>query len=542
MGMDKAEVSSLTSRILTSRSSQPMVLNYNGQDFKIDLSSLSDQATGEQIVDNALEYGRKRFYYKKAYLNLPFSLNEQIKSQLKEISTKVNQAPVEAKLDFDEDQIKITPSKTGLKLDEVALNLLIAQYINTGRLTSYQLPVITEEPIISTETALAVKQTLEEIKLEPIKLTFKDMIFKLDYTTLLGLLDLKRTRQHLLDTESLQITDITIGDKIYSDRQFLLDQQKLDEYLTKISVDINQEVQEPVFKYENNRVLEFIAPQEGRQLDIEVAAALINQALRSNTQVKEVALPVSVVLPKDQLVNDLGIKENLGQGFSRFAGSIANRIYNVGLAASRINGVLIPPGETFSFNQSVGDISAASGYKQAYVIKSGKTELDDGGGVCQVSTTLFRAVLNAGLPIVSRTAHAYRVGYYEQGFPPGIDATIFQPSVDFKFKNDTGKHILIQTETVGTTLTINLYGTPDGRLAVLSTPVISSSTPPPPEIRQDDPTLPKGTVKQVEHAAWGAKVSFKRTVTRGGVELINETFYSNYKAWANAYLVGTKEI
>jgi vancomycin resistance protein YoaR len=231
----------------------------------------------------------------------------------------------------------------------------------------------------------------------------------------------------------------------------------------------------------------------------------------------------------------------IGQGVSHFAGSIENRKFNVGLAASRINGVLIPPGEEFSFVKTVGDISGASGYKQAYVIKSGRTVLDDGGGVCQVSTTIYRAALNTGLPITERTAHAYRVGYYEQGFPPGLDATIYSPSVDLKFKNDTGHHILVQARVEGTDLTVDLYGTSDGRSVELTRPVIVSQSPALPEIRQDDPTLPKGTVKQVDFAAAGANVVFKRKVTKGGITYIDETIRSNFRPWQAVYLVGTKE-
>jgi vancomycin resistance protein YoaR len=202
---------------------------------------------------------------------------------------------------------------------------------------------------------------------------------------------------------------------------------------------------------------------------------------------------------------------------------------------------LLSPGEVFSFNQAVGDISAETGYKQAYVIKEGRTVLDDGGGVCQVSTTLFRAVLYAGLPVIERTAHAYRVGYYEQGFPPGLDATVFYPTVDFKFKNDTPAYLLIQTVISGSKLYFNLYGTSDGRVTTLSKSTVTDQTPPPPDLKQDDPTLPKGEVKQVDWAAWGAKVSFTRTVTREGEEIIKETWRSNYRPWQAVYLVGIKE-
>jgi vancomycin resistance protein YoaR len=255
----------------------------------------------------------------------------------------------------------------------------------------------------------------------------------------------------------------------------------------------------------------------------------------------EIKLPVSIIRPKNKLTNELGIRELIGTGVSYFSGSIENRKFNIGLAASRINGVLIPPGEEFSFVNTVGDISANTGFKQAYVIKSGRTVLDDGGGVCQVSTTIFRAALNSGLPITARTAHAYRVGYYEQGFPPGIDATIFHPSVDFKFKNDTDKHILVQASVAGNSLTVELYGTSDGRTVTMTKPVVTGITPAPPEIRQDDPTLPRGTVKQVDWAANGANVSFSRTVTKGGITYINEVFRSNYRPWQAVFLVGTKD-
>ena len=140
------------------------------------------------------------------------------------------------------------------------------------------------------------------------------------------------------------------------------------------------------------------------------------------------------------------------------------------MATSRLNGVLVAPGEEFSFNKALGDVSAGTGYQQAYVIKGGRTVLGDGGGVCQVSTTLFRALLNAGLPITERRAHSYRVGYYEQGFPPGLDATVYYPTTDLKFKNDTSNHILIQSRVEGVKLIFDIYGPDDGRKVVMEGP------------------------------------------------------------------------
>jgi len=205
---------------------------------------------------------------------------------------------------------------------------------------------------------------------------------------------------------------------------------------------------------------------------------------------------------------------------------------------------LIAPAEVFSFNQALGEVSDKTGYKPAYVIKEKKTILDDGGGVCQVSTTLFRAALAAGLPIEERHAHAYRVSYYEQGgFGPGLDATVYAPKIDLKIKNDTPAYILIQTkvDTKNAILTFELYGTSDGRKAIVGKPRVWDQVPPPPDLYQDDPTLPKGEVKQVDFAAWGARTAFDWKVERNGETLQNRTFYANFQPWQAIYLRGTRE-
>lgn len=450
--------------------------------------------------------------------------------QLDIVSSSVDKEPQNAQLFFDEipnsegspsARIQIKEDLDGFALDKDKLLQEIISYLLTGK---YQpaLPLKTIHPTITTERILRAKEALEKLQDEPLKLVFQERSWTIDIKQLLTLLDLQTGQDLLLD----------------KDKTYL--------YLEKIALEIDSEVQEGLFEFNpvTKRVTAFQPSKEGRKLDKDKTYQLITSVLgnQTNSQ-KTITLPVNIVKPKIATsdVNSLGIKELLGRGISNFTGSIPNRIYNIGLAASRINGVLIAPGEEFSFNDKVGDISGASGYKPAYVIKEGRTVLDDGGGVCQVSTTVFRAVLNSGLPITARTAHAYRVGYYEQGFPPGLDATVWAPSVDLRFKNDTPAHVLIQAYTAGNTLYVDLYGTADGRVASLTKPIVTNQTPPPPDLRQDDPTLPRGTVKQVDWAAWGANVSFKRTVIRNGETIINETWRSNYKPWQAVYLVGTKD-
>jgi len=330
---------------------------------------------------------------------------------------------------------------------------------------------------------------------------------------------------------------------------FRWNEQMLDETLELLSERIDIPVQEALFAFAGGKVTAFKPSRDGRKLNTASTKANFSKLLAnvptSQEQILTLALVVDPIQPtiQTQETNVLGVQERVGRGYSEFAHSIPGRIHNVALTASKIHGILIKPGETFSFNNAVGDISAATGFQPAYIIKDGRTVLGDGGGVCQVSTTLFRAALAAGLPIVKRQAHAYRVGYYEQaGYKAGIDATVFAPSVDFQFQNDTPGYILIQTNTdrKNLTLTIDLYGTSDGRKAEILNQIVGSITPPPPDLYQDDPTLPAGTVKQVDFAAWGAKTSFQYKVTRNGEILEDQTFYSNFRPWQAVYLRGTQ--
>ena len=207
--------------------------------------------------------------------------------------------------------------------------------------------------------------------------------------------------------------------------------------LKNLAQSIDIPVTDALFHFENGRVTAFRVSRDGRALNQAETLNRFNAAVAAIPHAPVlhivITLPVDPVKPavSTAAVNTFGIKELIGTGYSEFQGSIPGRIHNVELAASRLNGVLIAPGETLSFNTTVGDISAATGYQSAYIIKDGRTVLGDGGGVCQVSTTLFRAALNAGLPIIERHAHAYRVHYYEEGgFKAGLDATVFSPSVD----------------------------------------------------------------------------------------------------------------
>ncbi|MBU4017429.1 VanW family protein [Patescibacteria group bacterium] len=325
---------------------------------------------------------------------------------------------------------------------------------------------------------------------------------------------------------------------------------KLDSLLSQLNKETEIPPVNALFTFENGRVTAFSLSHNGQAVDMPKLKKQVYDKMMSLVTIDKpmrITRKVPIVIVKPAVTNDnvnsFGIRELIGEGTSLFQHSIENRIYNISLAAGRLNGILIPPGDVFSFNKALGDVSSFTGYKQAYVIENGRTVLGDGGGVCQVSTTLFRAALNAGLPIIERNAHAYRVGYYEQDSGPGIDAAVYSPSVDLKFKNDTGNHVLIQSyvDTINLRLTFDLYSTKDNREVIINQPVILSETPAPPPLYQDDPVLFKGVVRQVDFAANGASVYFTRIVKKDGKVILNDKFTSNYRPWQAIFLRGTKE-
>jgi len=326
---------------------------------------------------------------------------------------------------------------------------------------------------------------------------------------------------------------------------------ELQQRIAQLAATWDRPAQNAIFKFDEStkKVKEFHPAVSGLAIDQTGALTQLSntlQQLEQATSSATLALEYTETKPDITIdeINDLGIKEHIGHGESKFVGSVSTRLFNIGLASTRINGTIIPPGETFSFNAGVGEITAATGYKQSLIIKNGRTVLGDGGGVYQVSTTLFRAALNAGLPIDERRAHSFRVSYYEQDAPAGMDSTVFAPYVDLKFTNDTPDHILIQTtyDQKDAFLEFDLYGTSDGRIAVVDNHQLWDQTPPPPDLYQDDPSLPTGQVKQVERAIWGAKASFDWKVTRDGETIHEKTFYSNFHPWQAVYLRGTDPV
>jgi vancomycin resistance protein YoaR len=188
--------------------------------------------------------------------------------------------------------------------------------------------------------------------------------------------------------------------------------------------------------------------------------------------------------------------------------------------------------------QNLGPVTVANGYTEAWIIYGDRTILGPGGGVCQVSTTCFRAAFWAGLPIVERSPHSYRVSWYEP--PVGLDAAVFSPSVDTKFQNDADTPLLILTEVdeKNSKLYFRFYGKPSGRKVTLEGPTTSNPVKPGDPIVEQDPSLSPGARVQVETPRDGLDVTLYRIVEQDGTILSKDRFFSRYVPWPARYRVG----
>ncbi len=170
----------------------------------------------------------------------------------------------------------------------------------------------------------------------------------------------------------------------------------------------------------------------------------------------------------------LKFSDLLTVGETNFAGSPNNRVHNIKVATARFNGLVVMPGEEFSFNTYLGDVDEANGYLPELVIKENVTTPEFGGGICQVSTTAFRAAMEAGLDVTYRRNHSYPVSYYGA---PGYDATVYQPAPDFRFKNDMSTPILLKTSVQGTKVKFEVWGKKDGRVVKINGPFVTEKKP-----------------------------------------------------------------
>jgi vancomycin resistance protein YoaR len=542
-GLTIAQAADRVNSSLQSFTDQPVTLTYDGKTWTPATQALGLKVDTEATLQAAYHYGRSgslltdlgaqwNAYQHGAVVAIPISLDEQkLSDYLQVIAKEVNQPLIEGDIQVNPDgSLKVSQSQEGRALDVYASIGRIKSGFNA--LSSRQVGIVVNvsAPVISAAELQQVQQQAQAALSAPVVLQYAERNWVVDKPTIANWLTISR----IVDAQQAQHLNLTLPDN------------KLRVFADSVATDLNRPPQNARFAWNGSSVNVTGESTDGLAVQITDTVNLLRTRINTPAQPGEnnrvAQVPVTVITPtvSSKDITKLGIKELIGSGRSTFKGSTSARATNIKVAAGYLNGAVIPPGATFSFLDTIGDITLERGYVEGYVIVAERTQKDVGGGVCQVSTTTFRAAFWSGLPIAERHQHAYRVSWYEEdGSPVGFDAAVYSPGTDLKFTNDTGAYILVEAvaDMNAQTLTVNFYGAkPVGRTVQMSGATSGNRVAPPPDQYEINPNFGARTKQQVEFAHYGIDATITRTISDANGTR-TDSFFSRFEPWPNIYQV-----
>jgi vancomycin resistance protein YoaR len=501
----------------------PVSLSYGGQYWPLVMNQVPVEADLMAAVNQAYLVGRQGDFSNKVASQLvtvirgynvipPLQVDEaQLRMAIAQLASEVNQPGRPA------DQIGdvLIPAVPAVTVDvEATTQATLAALRNSLWHETITAPFIVNEQTPVMTATLPELDATEAATLRPVRL--RNQEFGLEFA---------------LDTAML-------SKLVSSIEPFAINEAAVTQLLEGWATQIDREPRDARLRFNRDTggltVIQTSA--HGRMLDQEATRTALVDALRNGESQAELAVNNVAPAVDGERIAELGIRELIASGTTYFKGSSAERVRNIEVAAEQFDGVVIPPNGIFSFNKIVENVTSANGFEDSLVIYGDQTVVGVGGGVCQVSTTVFRAAYAAGMPIVERYNHGYIVDWYGE---PGLDAAIYTPTVDFRFRNDTGAYLLIEpvVDTVNGVLTFNLYGTKPNRVVTIGTPVKSDIRQPEPATFTVDTSLAPGQRKQVEWEKPGMTVTVQRTIVEDGTTR-TDTLTSHYVPWRAQYLVG----
>lgn len=511
-------------------------------------SELGATADVDRMVDEAFNIGReggpiRQFrdifaaWYFGRQLAPTIILDEgQLDQSLAEMAAEIDRPAVDAAFTYDGGNTTYVASQMGRRLDTAVVRENLLAPLAEFRPVAVTLPIVPTQPRVADtgESSAQIQQALSE----PMNFYLPEPLEDVD----LGALELSPDQlSQWVRVEMTLAADGTQQPKL------IIDENAVRYWISQYADEIYKLPVNARFYFDDGtQQLVLVAPHvNGRELDVD---ATLNQFLAQvdtpNRSVPLVVKDIEPLVNADATAAELGITELISEKVTWFYGSSDERKHNIARAASNFYGIVVAPYEEFSFNKYLGSISEADGYSEGLIIVGGQTIKGVGGGVCQVSTTLYQTAFWAGFPIVSRLEHGYWLSYYNDGEGPGMDATIYSPIVDFKFINNTPYHLLIENyySAENEALTFKFYSTSMGRTIEKDGPVFENVTEVP-GTDQDrweyDPDLPEGTVQQIDWATEGADVFVTRRVINADGQVIEErVFASHYIPYPNTYHYG----
>lgn len=437
--------------------------------------------------------------------------------------------PHDAYLQVNGSSVSIVPEVDGTIVDRSAATTTILRSLDRLTPIDEPLPVVAKVAVVRSGDLAGSQQRLAAALSKPIRLSYGQGSWTLQASDLAPFI-------------VQRVDPAKAGADAHS---MSLDTDKLTSWLAnRIAPDVDRDPVSAQVGW-NEGLVATTASVEGVRLRPADLAAAVQKSLFGDHQ--PIVLPVDVIEPEIDSSNlgALGVTTLLGRGDSNYAGSIDGRATNIEVGTALLNGTLVPPGGEFSFNHAIGVISEDQGFVEAQVIDGERIGRDIGGGICQVSTTAFRAAFMAGLPITERNPHRYRIPFYEaDGWPPGLDASILQPEGDpfgggdFRFANPSNSWMLVEAWTTGEQVVVNIYGADLGYTVKVSDPIFGKTIPIDPDLETVNDELDPGSWKQTEHAQEGIEVNFVRDVDdRDGNLIESQEFYTLFWSRGNVYQV-----
>jgi vancomycin resistance protein YoaR len=430
------------------------------------------------------------------------------------IARAVDRKPLEPSLQRRGLRFVTVPGREAVTLDrDAAAETIVRALASLERGPSVALPLVTSAPrIVEADLEEALTQARIAVS-APVTLRVGETQYRLPRWQIATLLRLPANGR----------TTLTVGGRA------------ADGWLATFQKRVNRAPVEATFAVRPGGI-DVVPDRPGRALGVAASVEAIERAFFSR-DARVAVLPLETARAERTTANakEMGITGVVGSYTTTYGGT-PGRLANVQLVAELIDGTFIPPAGTFSFNDTTGERNAEKGFQDAPVIINGELQNGIGGGVCQVSTTVFNTAFEAGLPIGRRTNHALYISHY----PLGRDATVNYPDIDLTFSNDTGSWLLLRTFVNAGSLTVNLYGAPqDRRVESETTPLtVTGKTP---IKRTRDPELTKGRRVIDERGVPPRETSVVRRVYDSGGELLYEnTWRSYYVGEPRKVRVGTK--
>lgn len=528
---------------------QPVVLSYGDHTWTPSLGELGAHLEIERAVDAAFTSGRGNGFFANVrtvlaiYQNgfeLPLALTidqAAMQQYVVERVAEVERPAIDAGVQLNGTTIAFTPAVTGQQVlvDETIYELTAA----LQSITPQTVVLRTREvfPRLNDQAAAQTQAALDQALVGPISIRVPGVngLFVWEIEQLAKFMQLERVPGST-DNDTVRLS---------------FDATAIRALLAELATATERKSIAPRFDWNNGNPRMITPGKPGSRIDEAQAEELILAALAAPVSAREIELPLREIASPASVtpLGQLGVRELVSVGRSDFSGSAAYRVTNINAGMNRLHGVLLAPGEEFSFNNTVGEIDASNGFVEGYAIVQNRTQLEWGGGICQDSTTMFRAAFWAGLPITERWGHSFYISWYdrhafaEYGDGPGMDATIFTGALDLKFVNDTGNWLLIQAGTRGSTAEIRFYGTNDGRRVTLARREIIERIPAPTQpVYVAEPSRPRGSIRQSDTARGGMTIEFTRVIERGNEVLERRTFETRFKPWPNIFEVNPADL